>query len=564
MLTITRLQREDKRAVPLRISSYQINVEIKNQLSRTEIEQVFVNPNNFEVKGLYLFPLADDAMISNIALSIEDKRMKGKILTAAQARGVYIERAQHSENTPILRYIGTRAYAVQVDQIPANRELRIRFAYSQMPSVGSVLARYTHPLSLAKATQACIEDFRVNVNIKSDLDIQSLCLPSHGMVVNDKWRIDYAETDLDPDKDFAFEYTVSDPDFGIGLITHRENADEDGYFMLFISPRYKRQMPDIVARDFIFVLDRSESMITAKKIRRAKEALHYCIDNLAYRDRFNILAFNSDIEDAFGKLSDVRSNREKAHAFIEGIEECAGTDINEVLLTALRENPLPNRPRIIVLLTDGCPTTGVRDESQIWENIAEANAKQTRIFVFGIGDDLNTRFLDKLAAGNGGTHHYLVPNEDIKVAVSSLFRKIKDPVLVNTEIDFADIDTEYVYPQELPNLFSHEQLTLVGRYKGHGDTLLKLRGLINREPHEFTKDVRFAKIESRFNFLPQLWAQCKTAALMDEMERNRSGTELVKEITRLGEVYGVLTPDTEWIQRMSDHWTIGRQNAVVR
>ena len=560
MLTITRLQCGNKRAVPLRISSYQINVEIKNQFSQTVIEQIFVNPNDSDVDGIYIFPLTDDAMISTISLSMDDEDVKGEILTTARARRVYEESALYAENEPILKYIGTRAYAAYVGKIPANGERRIRFAYSQMLSVGSVLARYTHPLSLAKATQACIEYFRVHVNIKSDFDIQWLCLPSHGIVVNDKWQLHYAETDLDPDRDFAFEYTVSDPDFGIGLITHRENTDEDGYFMLFISPRYKEQIANTTTRDFTFVLDRSESM-AGEKICRAKEALRYCIHNLTNRDRFNIFAFNSDIvslntmdngeefshelgnltPDVLGEFLDVRHNRKKAFTFIEGIKGCGETNMGTAMLAALSVKSDPNRPRMVVLLTDGCPTNSVANASRILKNIAAANAKQARIFVFGIGTQHNVDFLDKLAINNGGIYHHLEPNEDIKEAVLSLFRKINDPGLANIDINYGDIGTEDVYPQEMPNdLFSHEQLTLVGRYKGHGHTHLEIRGHINGERLDFTKDVHFNENQSRYNFLPRLWAERKVNTLMEETGQNpRSRRESYKEIGQLMNAYGI-------------------------
>lgn len=554
MLVVTRLQYGDERAIPLRISSYQIDVEIKNQFSSTEIKQVFVNPNNFEVDGVYIFPLADDAMISGIAFSINDRYVRGKILTADQARYVYMESAKHAENKPVLKYIGTRAYVVSVSRIPAKDELQIRFIYSQMLSVASVFAKYTHPVSLAKAAQACIENFRVNINMKSDLDIQRICLPSHGIVVDNKWWIDYAETDLNPDRDFSFEYTVSDPRFGIGLIAHRTPADSVGFFKLFISPRYENQIPAISPKKFIFVLDRSENM-AGEKIRRAKEVLRKSIYNLTFRDGFNILACNDDIASlntnnegeelfapvVFDNFFDVRHERKRALAFIENIEASGEKNINDALLTALNGN----RQRIIVFLTDD--GTGAMNAPRILENIAEANADQTRIFVIGVGDGPNVLFLDKLAVDNGGTYRHLEPNEDIEVAVSSLFREINDPVLTNIKIDFGDIAVEDVHPhpQELPDLFSHEQLTLVGRYRGHGDTSLKLRGFINGKEHEFTKDVHFREFESRFDFLPHLWAQVKVKALEDEVEQSESNSELIKEIKRLSKAYGVLTPYTE-------------------
>ena len=559
MLTITRLKQGGRRtAVPFRIRSYQIDVEIKNQLSRTKIEQVFVNPNDFEVDSVFLFPLADDVPISTIALSIDDEDIKGEVLAADRARRAYKESAVSAENKPILKYIGSRAYSASVGKITANSELRVQFEYSQVPLVGGALARYTHPLFLAKVTQACIENFRVNINI-SDPNIQWLCSPSHGIVVDDKWRIDYAETNLSPDRDLVLEYAISDPDFGIGLVTHRENANEDGYFLLFLSPRYQEQIPDIVAKDFTFVLDRSANMIG--KLQRAKEALRHCIHNLTNRDRFRILAFNSDIislnkmnngeefshelgnlaPDVFGEFLDVRHNRKETLAFIENIEGRGRGNLNAALLTALSAKSYPNRQHIIVLLTDGCATDGVANTSRILKNVAEANAQQqARIFVFGVGTHRNVDFLDRLAIKNGGIYHHLEPYGDIKETVLSLFKKANDPGLADIEIDYGNIVTEDVYPQEPPDMFSHEQLTLAGRYKGHGPTRLEIRGHINGETREFIKDVHFNESQLRYNFLPRLWAERKVNALMEEIGQNpRSRSESYKEIIKLMNAYGI-------------------------
>ena len=62
-------------------------------------------------------------------------------------------------------------------------------------------------------------------------------------------------------------------------------------------------------------------------------------------------------ERVLGDLNDL----EKACEFIDGIEGRGMTNINEALLTALAEKPDPKRPRIVVFLTDGQPTAGVRN-----------------------------------------------------------------------------------------------------------------------------------------------------------------------------------------------------------
>ena len=96
-----------------------------------------------------------------------------------------------------------------------------------------------------------------------------------------------------------------------------------------------------------------------------------------------------------------------------------------------------------------------------------------------------------MAADNGGTRNYVEPNEDIEDAVSSLFRKMNEPVLVDVGINFGGIITKALSPKNLPDLFREEQLTLLGRYESYGDTVLKLHGIIGNARHEFSKKRSF-------------------------------------------------------------------------
>ena len=571
MLTIFSPQHVEGRAIPLKIDRYHINVAIKNQLTKTKIDQVFVNPNDYEVDGIYIFPVPNDVALSNLALSINGKPVEGELLSQRESYRIYRNSARYGGNRAILEHLGTRALAAKVPRIPANGKRRVQFEYSQIISADSDLAKYTYPLSLAKSASAPIRNLSVEMEIESDDELRTIHSPSHEIAINRKddhhVYIRYEGVDIDPDDDFLCYYSVSDENFGISLLTHRDNEKKDGYFMLLVSPKYDVKQTEIIEKDFIFVLDHSGSM-AGRKVEQAKEALRYCVGNLNDGDRFNLILFNTDItcladrlnrgEEWFGgdrwfdsavlshKLIDVKDGREKAIAFIDGIEGRGGTNINDALLTALGEKPDPNRPQIIVFLTDGQPTIGVTNGARILENVAKANKNLSRIFVFGVGYDVNDHLLDKMAADNGGTRNYVEPNEDIEIAVSSLFRKMNEPVLVDVGVNFGQILTKELTPKNLPDLFREEQLTILGRYEGHGDIVLKLRGIIGSEQHEFSKKVHFTELESDNDFLPHLWAQRRVAELVDEAALNGGNEELRREIKRLSEEYGILTPYTSF------------------
>ncbi len=584
MLTIS-LQHAEGRAIPLKIDRYHTKIGIKNQLATTKVDQIFVNPNDFAVDGMYIFPVPDDAVVSNVALSIDGELVNGKLLSQEESHRIYRDSTRYGGNRAILEHLGTRAFVVEVPQIPAYGERRIQFEYSQIISADSDLAKYTYPLSLAKSASAPIRNLHVEMEIESENELRTVYSPSHEVAIDRKddrhVRIRYEGTDIDPDDNFLCYYSVSDDNFGITLLMHRVDEKEDGYFTLIVSPKYEVKQTEIVEKDFIFVLDRSGSM-ARRKIEQAKEALRYCVQNLNDGDRFNLILFNEDItsladrlnrgEEWFGgerwpdstvlsdKLIDVKNGREEAFAFIEAIDGRGMTNINDALLTALAETPDPNRPRIIVFLTDGRPTAGVTNAARILENVknvAKADKNLSRIFVFGVGYDVNDFLLKKIAADNGGTRSYVEPHEDIEAAVSSLFRKMNEPVLVDVGINFGQIVTKELTPKNLPDLFREDQLTILGRYEGHGDTVLKLRGIIGSEQHEFSKDVNFSALEPDNDFLPHLWAQRRIAELVDEVALNGGNEELRGEIERLSKEYGVLTPYTAFVA--ADDGSLGRQ-----
>ena len=190
---------------------------------------------------------------------------------------------------------------------------------------------------------------------------------------------------------------------------------------------------------------------------------------------------------------------------------------------------------------------GEREPVRILKNISEANRRQAPIFVFGVGNDVNVLLLDKIAEQNGGTRQYVSPQENLEIAITSFFSKVNDPVLANLALDMGHIQTKSLYPQRLPDLFRGSQLTVLGRYETAGDTLLKLVGDIGGEKQEFSNSAQFPENQADYGFLPRLWAQRKVAYLVDEVRLNGKNEELVNEIVRLSEKYGIMSPYTSFL-----------------
>ena len=210
-----------------------------------------------------------------------------------------------------------------------------------------------------------------------------------------------------------------------------------------------------------------------------------------------------------------------------------------------------NRPKILIFMTDGLPTVGVTNPTLIVDNARAAKVPGMRLFTFGVGYDVNTALLDKLAAENGGVADYVEPKEDLEVKVSNFFAKVNYPVLTDLKLDMAGVQTDLVYPRTLPDLFRGSQLILIGRYRNPIDmdfVRLQLSGSANgANKNLFYNNLRFPMREDANDFLPRLWATRRVGWLMEQVRSNGEQQELREEIVDLGTRYGIVTPYTSYL-----------------
>jgi Ca-activated chloride channel family protein len=423
----------------------------------------------------------------------------------------------------------------------------MKLVYKQVLKYDAGTYKYVYPLDTEKYSPKPLEDASIAVHIKSPIPLKSVYSPSHKIDLNlDQYEATcgWEEKDVKPDKNFVLYYTVSQKDVGISLQTYREGF-EDGYFLMLLSPGNLKNRA--IAKDIVFVLDTSGSM-GGEKIVQAKNALQYCLKQLKSDDRFNIVSFASSIKsykDSFVYAR--RDNIKDAVRFVEDFDANGGTNINEALLEALDMFRDSKRPQMVVFLTDGEPTEGVTDMKKIVRNSERANDQNARMFVFGVGHDVNTHLLDKLAEVHRGVSEYVDPDENLEVKVSSFYKKISAPVISDIKLNFGKIKVYDLQPMTLPDIFRGQQLVLLGRYKGEGTTNITLSGYVDGRRKNFDYRAEFARRNRDNDFIPRLWATRKIGHLTSQIRLNGEKKELVDEIIRLSKKFGIMTSYTSYL-----------------
>jgi len=531
----------------LPVKYHHVNVEIVNQVATTHIDQVFLNPYDRDLEGTYIFPLPEEAAISDFALYVDGQRVSGDVLEKDKARRIYEDIVRRMKDPGLLEYVGRNMFQARIYPIPAHGERRIELTYHQTLKYDAGMVQYVYPLNTERFSPKPLDEVSLSVKIKSTVPIKTVYSPSHEVDVKmekNEATCGFEEKNVRPDKDFVLYYTVSEKDLGLNLLTHKR-PDADGFFMMLISPG-KIDAP-AQEKDIVFVLDTSGSM-KGEKLTQVKDALRFCLKGLKKGDRFGLITFATAVNPLKDSLSEVNDAEiQTALKFVDGLEARGGTDINDALIKALEMLPESKRPRMVVFLTDGEPTIGVTNKEDILKHVADGNKAKARIFVFGVGEEVNTILLDKIADTQRGAVEYVKPGENIEVKVSSFFDKISEPVLSDLTIDYGKIKVTDVYPQTLPDLFHGSQLTLLGRFSGEGATAITLTGYVGGKKTSFVFEDNFKNTERENEFVPRLWATRKIGYLLSEVRLKGENKELTDEIVRLSREYGIMTPYTSFL-----------------
>lgn len=537
----------------LSIVYQRLDVKISEQAAVTRVEQEFRNHTSKPLEAYYLFPLPKEAGVKDFAMWIDGKKITGEVVEADKARKVYEDVVRRLKDPGLLEHMGQNLWRVRVYPVPANGTQKIEISYSELLPRDAGISEYHYPLRAGNKAFTTENDFTVRVELHSQTPLKSVYSPSHEVSIDKKGDhkaiASFEQSKYTLNRDFRLYWTVSDKDVGLSTLQHRPDADEDGYFLALISPPTEAEKLTRVPRDLVFIVDTSGSM-NGEKMEQAKGALKFCLNSLKSEDRFAVVSFSTTVASFKDELVKAeKKNVEKAVKWVDELSAQGGTAIDDALKAGFEFRKGDDRNFTVVFLTDGLPTIGETNVGTILKNVQNRNTSSTRIFAFGVGDDVNTHFLDQLSDQSRATSVYVRPSENIETKVSNFYSKISHPVLTDLALSVVGdkVKLKEVYPPHLPDLFHGSQLTVLGRYSGKGDVVLRLTGNMGEKAQTYDYEVNFSKKQTDHDFVAGIWARRKVGFLLDQIRLNGEKSELVEEVVRLAKKFGIATPYTSFL-----------------
>lgn len=412
------------------IAKLEIDASIRGQVAEVQVGQTFKNRTSQTLQVQFVFPLPYDGAIDQMTFLVDGQELEGRLLEADQARQIYQSYVRRSRDPALVQWIGSGMFQTQVFPVPPGAERTVSLRYTQLCHRSGTLNDWLLPLAPAKFTSQPIGEVSIRGHVRSDARLGNVYSPSHEIELDRDGervaRFEFHAKHHVPDADFRLLWDTGDESVQMSLVAHRPDVDQDGFFMLMIQP----QLPDPPAgqrksgKNVVLVLDKSGSM-RGEKIDQTRRAARHVVERLRGRDRFSLITYDSKVESFRSELSSAnKETRADAIEYVDSILAGGSTNIDEALSKAFYLARDADGPAYVVFMTDGQPTVGEKNSLKIVANAQQALHPGTRLFSLGVGHDVNSRLLDKLASICLGRTTYVRPGQAIDETIQALWNRI--------------------------------------------------------------------------------------------------------------------------------------------
>lgn len=201
-----------------------------------------------------------------------------------------------------------------------------------------------------------------------------------------------------------------------------------------------------------------------------------------------------------------------------------------------------NRPLVALLVTDGRPTTGVVDSSEIIEQFTRANDGSRSMFCLGGGRKVNRFLLDLLSYRNRGDSAIVEDRAEIPGRMDALALETARPVLSDLAYRISPLGETEIYPRRLTHLYLDRPLVVYGRCRaGAGRAVMQTIGRSGPAAHDMVFELDLDASAEGGATIRTDWVWQRIYELIARHIETGS-TAVMEEITALSAKYGVNVP----------------------
>ncbi|XP_071017603.1 inter-alpha-trypsin inhibitor heavy chain H3-like isoform X1 [Oncorhynchus clarkii lewisi] len=545
------------------IYSFHINSTVTSRYATTIITSRVANRMDQSQEIEFHVKIPKMAFISKFKMTIEGQTYDGVVKQKEEAQQQYTQAVSRGQSAGIVSSVGRTLEEFKTSvTVAALSKVTFELTYEEL--LKRRLGKYE--LLIHARPMQPVADFKIDVyinerpgvnflEIKGGLSTKELAnaiTKTHAS--SEAWVHFYPSKEQQSQCDSCGEQGLNG-DLVIVYDVHRNTSmgelkESKGYFVHHFAPSDLPRIP----KNVVFIIDRSGSM-HGRKMKQTRQALLKILVDLMEDDHFGLITFDYTVSAWKNELLPAnQENLEAAKSFARHIRDRGATDINAAVLEGtamLNRNPREGSASLLILLTDGDPTTGETNLKKIHKNVKEAIGKKFPLYCLGFGMDVNFEFLEKMALENSGVGRRIYEDSDAALQLQGFYEEVATPLL--TDVQMVYVGGANLTQTNFSQYYNGSEIVVSGQITDNNIETFTAEVIAisksNRVMYSETISTD-EPIEARpDSHIQRLWAYLTVKQLLDkEVQSSGKMKEKVKkEALDLCLKYGFVTPLTSMV-----------------
>ncbi|KAK7127506.1 hypothetical protein R3I93_020175 [Phoxinus phoxinus] len=430
------------------IYSFYINSTVTSRYATTVITSRVANTVNESQEIQFEVKIPKNAFISKFRMTIEGKIYDGVVKEKQEAQQQYSRAVSRGESAGLIKSVGRTLEDFKTSvTVAAFSKVTFELTYEEL--LKRRLGKYE--LLINAQPMQPVADFKIDVHIQEKPGFSFLEVKgdlSTGDLANaikttradkDAWVTFYPTQDQQTKCESCGESGLKGDlliTYDVERSSHKgEVMVSNGYFVHYFAPSDVSRIP----KNVVFIIDRSGSM-NGRKMHQTRLALLKILSDLDGDDHFGLITFDSEVKTWKNELlKATKENLETAKSFVKEIRDRGATDINAAVLAGvdmIHRHPREETASILILLTDGDPTSGETNKERIMANVREAIGPKFPLYCLGFGYDVNFDFLTKMSLENGGVARRIYEDSDADLQLQGFYDEVAVPLLTDVQLKY--------------------------------------------------------------------------------------------------------------------------------
>uniref|UniRef100_A0A673HLK3 Inter-alpha-trypsin inhibitor heavy chain H3-like n=1 Tax=Sinocyclocheilus rhinocerous TaxID=307959 RepID=A0A673HLK3_9TELE len=513
----------------------------------------------FEVK------IPKNAFISKFRMVIEGKTYDGVVKEKEEAQQQYSQAVSRGQSAGLVKSVGRTLEDFKTSvTVAAFSKVTFELTYEEL--LKRRLGKYELLIN-AQLVQP-VADFKMDVHIQEKPGISFLEVKgdlSTGDLANaikttradkDAWVSFYPTQDQQTKCKSCGENGLNG-DLLVTYDVNRQNPNgeimvSNGYFVHYFAPS---DVPHI-SKNVVFIIDRSGSM-SGRKIEQTRLALLRILSDLDEDDHFGLITFDSEVNLWKRELlKATEANLKNAKSFVNEITDRGATDINAAVLAGvdmINRHPREGAASILILLTDGDPTSGLTNIEKIMANVKKAIGTKFPLYCLGFGYDVNFDFLTKMSLENVGVARRIYEDSDADLQLQSFYEEVAVPLLTDIQLKYPGGTN--LTKTSFSLYFNGSEIVVSGQITDNSvesfttEVIAVSKGSnVTYQDTTMTKDPSDVPPENE-DFMQRLWAYLTVKQLLERqvLLKGQEKEDEKKEALKLSMKYQFVTPLTSMV-----------------